>query len=179
MEKRTRHRRSAILLAIIALPVTVVVWKYVTLRSYQSFIHKQYAPEIMQLELAMQNWPEDRFEDETTYQRVEALHEKLNQTFSVDDFYCASWSFDSHHGLKGTGIPGSGFSTYPWITTTDNLRQSLYFGKSFEGVPLLVYQRWLPNSPVMRHIQIVFYRNKVKIRMKDPRPANIYMAFSR
>lgn len=165
MEHRTRRRRIAILLAIIALPVTFVLWDYVTLRRYQSFIHSHYATEIKQLERGMQHWPEDRFEDEATYQRVEAVHEELKQTFSNGDFYCASWSFDSHHGLKGTGIPDGGFTTYPWITTTDKLRQSLYFGKSFEGIPLLVYRRWLPNNPVMKHIQIVFYRDKVNISM--------------
>ncbi len=165
MEHTTRRRRFAILLAIVAIPATFVLWKHVTIHRYQSFIHTHYAAEIKQLERAMQQWPEDRFEDEATYQRVEALHEELRQTFSTGDFYCASWSFDSHHGLKGTGIPDSGFSTYPWVTTTDNLRQSLSFGKSFEGVPLLVYQRWLPDSPVMRHIEIVLYRDKVNISM--------------
>ena len=169
MEKPTRRRRLSILLAIVTLLATFVFWKYVTLCRYQSFIHTQYAAEIKQLELAMQNWPEDRFEDEDTYQRVEALHDELKQTFSAGDFYCASWSFDSHHGLRGTGIPGSGFSKYSWISTTDNRRQSLFFGKSFEGVPLLVYQRWLPNSPVMRHVEIVFYRDKVNMSKNSPK----------
>jgi len=166
MIKRNRRRRAAIVLAIIAVPVAFVMWQYLTLRSCQEFIHKQYASEIKQLELAMQQWPEDRFEDEATYQAVEAIHHGLKQTFSSGDFYCASWSYDSHHGLNGTGIPDSGFSTYSWITTTDVLRQSLYFGKSFDGVPLLVYQRWLPNAPVMKHIQIVLYRDMVDTRMK-------------
>ena len=70
--------------------------------------------------------------------------------------------------MKGTGLPDSGFSTCPWVTTTDRLRQSLYFGKSFEGAPLLVYQRWLPDAPLMKHIQIVFYRDKVDRSMKAP-----------
>lgn len=166
MEHRIRRRRFAILLAIIAISATYMLREYVSLCRYQSFIHRHYAEEIRQLEVAMHEWPKDRFADETTDQRLEALHEQLKQTFSKGDFYCASWSFDAHHGVKGSGIPDSGFSTYQWLTTTDDLRQSLCFGKSFEGTPLLVYQRWLPDSPVMRHIQIVFYRDKVNRSMK-------------
>ena len=151
---------------MVVLPAAFMLWGYVSLCRYQNFIHRHYAAEIGQLDDAMQEWPKDRFEDDATDQRVEALHEQLQQTFSTGDFHCASWSFDSHHGAKGTGIPGRGFSTYQLIMTTDELRPSLCCGKSFEGTPLLVYQRWLLNSPVMRHIRIVFYRDKVNRSMQ-------------
>ena len=170
MEHRIRRRRFAILLAIIAIPATYMLREYVSLCRYQSFIHRHYAAEIRQLEVAMQEWPEDRFEDEATDQSVEVLHQQLRQTFSAGDFYCASWSLDSHHGAKSSGIPDSGFSTYQLIQTTDDAGQSLCFGKSFEGTPLLVYQRWLPDSPVMRHIQIVFHREKVSRSMTAEKP---------
>lgn len=161
MTKRFRHR-VLIVLAIIALPVAFVARQYLALRSYQSFIQKQYSTEIEQIEVAMQQWPEHRAKDQATYQRVETLHEELRQTFSSGDFYCASWSHDSHHGLKGTDIPDSGYETYFWVTANDNLGQSLCFGRSFNGRPLLVYQRWLPNAPLMKHIKIVLYRDKVE-----------------
>jgi hypothetical protein len=154
-------RRRLILLAIVALPATFVLWKYVTLCCYQSFIHTHYAPDIKRLELAMLSWPESRFEDEDL--RTETLHQELKQTFSSGDFYCANWSRDSHHGAKGTGIPGNGYSTNRMIWTTDDRLQSLCFGKSFEGVPLLVYEKWLPDSPVMKHMQIVFYYDRVSM----------------
>ena len=161
-----RARRRLILLAMIALPATFVLWKYVTLCRYQSFIHTHYAPEIKRLELAMLSWPENRFEDEAEYQRTETLNQELKQTFSSGDFYCANWSLDSHHGAGGTGIPGNGYSTNGMIKTTDDLRQSLCFGKSFEGIPLLVYEKWLPDSPVMKHMKIVFHYDRVSMSMK-------------
>mgnify|MGYP006421322809 CR=1 FL=1 len=163
-----RHRRRiAIALAVVALPLIFVLWSYHTLRSYQEFIHHQYAPEIRQLEIAMQQWPEDRLEDEAAYQLAEALKEELKKTFRSGDFYSASWSFDSHHGAQSTGLPSSGFTTYPWVSTTDNFRQTLYFGRSFEGVPLLVYQRWLSGNSRFNHIQIVLYRSKVDQSMNS------------
>lgn len=164
MTKRAR-RRVVIVLAIIALPVAFVAWQYITLRSYLAFIHRHYATEIEQLEAAMQQWPEYRAKDEATYQRVETLQEELRQTFKSGDFHSASWSHDSHHGLKSTGMPDSGSERY-WLTATDKFGQSLCFGRSFNGHPLLVYQRWLPNAPVMKHIEIVLYRDKVDKSMK-------------
>ena len=110
----------------------------------------------------MQQWPEHTFQDE----RIEALRAELKQTFSSGDFYHAGWSHDSHHGAQGTGFPDGGFSMNPWVSTTCKLRESLYYGRSFDGVPLLVYQKWLPKNPVMRHIKIVLYRDKVDQSMK-------------
>ncbi len=166
MAKRALKRRAAIMVALFAIPAAFVLWKYLTLRTYQAFIHEHYAAEIKQLEGAMLQWPENQFQDEDTHQRVEALREALRQTFSTGDFYCASWSYDSHHGATCTGFPEGGYTTYGWVSTTGNMRQSLCYGRSSGGVPLLVYQRWLPNSPVMRHIKIVLYRDKVNKSMK-------------
>ena len=150
-----------ILVLIIAVPSAFVAWHYLTLRSYQLYIQQHYAAEIELLTTAMHEWPEDRFADEPTYRRIESLNDELITTFNAGDFYCASWSFDSHHGLKGTGLPDSGFSTYAWLSTSDSERQSLRYGKTFGGKPLLIYQRWLKDAPVMKHIEIVLYRDKV------------------
>ena len=166
MAKQTLKFRVIIIFALIAISAAFVLSKYLALRDYQRFIHEHYSAEIQQLEAAMMQWPEDRFQDVDTYKRVEALHDELRQTFGAGDFYHASWSIDSHHGLHGTDLPGSGFSVYPWVSTTDDTRQSLYYGTSSDGVPLLVYERWLTDTPVMRHIQIVLYRDKVNQSIK-------------
>ena len=170
-----RRRRTAIVLVLLAIPVSFVLWQYLTLRSYHAFILENYTAEITQLESAMQQWPERPFQDDT-YERIEALRAELDQTFSSGDFYRAGWSFDSHHGAQGTGFPDGGFSRVSWVSTTGELRDSLHYGRSFDGVPLLVYHKWLPKNRVMRHIVIVLYRDKVDRSMKSSldrkRPVN-------
>lgn len=161
MTQRSSRRRAATVLALLAIPTSFVFWQYLTLWSYQLFIREHFSAEINQLETAMLHWPENPDQDE-------AAREKLKKTFRSGDFYGALWSYDSHHGLKSTGFPHGGFSTYSWVSTMGP--ESLSYGTSSDGVPLLVYKRWLPESPVMRHVQIVLYRDRVNQRMKaDPR----------
>ncbi|MFK7778666.1 MAG: hypothetical protein QM501_11230 [Gimesia sp.] len=139
--------------------------QYIVLREYQQFIHHHYTTEINLLQSSVLEWPEDQFKDEEAYQSVEAIEAKLNETFSVGDFYCANWSYDSHHGARGTGLPDGGFTRYPVFSTTDKSRQSLYFGRSFAGDDLLIFQIWLPSAPLMKHFQLVLYRDAVDSRM--------------
>jgi hypothetical protein len=166
-----RQRRLAILLVLVAIPIALVAWQYLALRSYHHFILSTYSAEIEQLANAMHEWPRVELTDEASYRRTESLREELTATFHAGDFYCAGWSFDSHHGATGTGLPDGGFSTCLWLSTSDSKRQSLSYGKTFGGEPLLVYQRWIPDAPVMKHIRIVWYRDKVDKR-RASKPAS-------
>ncbi|HEY4262809.1 MAG TPA: hypothetical protein VGM98_21800 [Schlesneria sp.] len=169
MTQRNRISRTAIVLALLAIS-SVVLWRYLALWWYHAYILEHYSTEIAQLETAMQQWPADLLQDDA-YERKQTLRAELKQTFSSGDFYYAGWSYDSHHGAQGTGLPGGGFSSSPWVSSIGVHRDSLYFGKSFEGAPLLVYQKSLPKNRVMRHIVVVLYRDKVDQSMKANRNA--------
>lgn len=162
------HRRvikRVIIVALVATPIVYSLWQYYSLRRYQQFIQQQYAAEIKLLESSMLAWPEDRFKDEVTHDRVEEIEATLKRSFSVGDFYHAGWSYDSHHNAGGTGLPGGGFTSVRIFSTTDASGQSLYYGRSFAGDELLVIQKWVPDAPLMKHFELVLYRDAVDSRM--------------
>jgi hypothetical protein len=167
MAQRNRISRTAIVLALLAIS-SVVLWRYLALWSYHAYILEHYSTEIAQLETAMQQWPADPLQDDA-YERKQTLRVELEQTFGSGDFYHAGWSYDSHHGAQGTGLPGGGYSRNPWVPSIGVHRDSLCFGKSFDGAPLLVYHKSLPGNRVMRHIVVVLYRDKVDQSMKANR----------
>lgn len=154
-----------IIVALIAAPVAYCLWQYYSLWRYQHFILQYYAPEITLLESSMLAWPESRRKDKDYYQHVEAIKATLKKTFNAGDFYCAAWSYDSHHGLRGTGLPDGGFGHFPVFTTTDASGHSLQYGRSKAGADLLVLQKWVPDAPVMGHFKMVLYRKAVDSRM--------------
>ena len=166
---KSRRRLYAILITVVVLVVAYPTWCYLRIRSYQTFIHSQYDAEFNQLVNTTHVWPEDAYSDEEAYRKVEQLEDDLKAIFSNGDFYCASWSHDSHHGLRSTGIPDQGYTTFDilFFRASGPKSQSLAYGRTHDGVPLLVYERWLPDAPIMRHIRIVFYREKVDKRRES------------
>jgi hypothetical protein len=141
-----RARRILVAVSLIGLAAGSISYliALLTLRGYQDFIHRAYAPEMEQLAETLRRWPDKSPVDDETYLRIEAARQDLERTFGAGDFYHASWSFDGHHGMRSTGLPDGGFRTWPMVSTTDSLRRSLYFGQSVTGTPLLIYEGGSP-----------------------------------
>ncbi len=158
----------SVCIVVDSLFVLTTARSYFRLRGYQSFIHAQYASEIRQLEEAMRKWSPDRYDDDFAYfEAIEEIKAEIKDTFTTGVFHSAHWSYDSHHGARGTGLPPDGGMSYSqWLSTSELPRQTLSYGKTFKGKPLLVWQKWI-DAPMMRHIEVVFYRDEIDRRMSD------------
>ena len=162
------RRRTYVRVAILALATAII--GYVTVAHarlwiYRAFVVREYARELDDIQSTMLEWPRDSSADSEKYSWDGPAQKALRATFRTGDFYTARWSCDTHHGLGWAGVPDGGFSPNRWIASGTFESGELCYGKSFSGKSLLIYRRWLPKAPLMKHYEVVFYRDAVDARM--------------
>lgn len=153
-----------VILLICGLSLTIY-FRYVHLSRYKTFITEEFAEEIAAIEDAARKWPEDRYKNDATFFSSEEILSDMQETFDGSEFHSASWSYDGHHGLKGLISMPDGFRTSPIFTVTDHSGQSLNYGTTFGGEPLLVFQKWIRGPQAVHHLKVVFNRSEIDTRM--------------
>ena len=152
------------LFAIVAIVAATLVWRVNQQRdseAIRNFIERRYASEILRLETTMLGLQRDQLED---YSAHNASALELEPVFNAPEIFEVGWSDDGHHGARSIKPMPTGFSTHrPFFFSPDwsQTHHHLFFGKSFDGEPLLIYEGWLPRALIKRDYKIVFYGNKL------------------
>lgn len=132
-----------------------------SLHQYLDFIQREYTGPLSAIEGEMN-------QISTEFYSIDDAQSRLRDCLSARQIYSASWSFDGHHSARPLKhFPSEGLSTFKWCSAED--RQSgrrLYFGRGFEGKPLLILEAEVRSSPVLHIYTVAFDESEIQRKMK-------------
>ena len=135
----------------------------------QKIIAAKYATDIERLEHELQRVSRPEYDadmDMFNWSR------RLQPNFDKPEVFAAFCSLDGHHGSWTIKSMPDGFTTYPWLSSSDaSGNHRLYYGRSFGGVALYVLEGWVPSAEVVRNYRIAFVADKIADVDYFPRPA--------
>jgi hypothetical protein len=158
---------TAIVAAVLVAVFTV--WSFIDRYQadiVQQFIESRYVNEIQQLETAMLARSREQHPDPAIWQETT---DALRAVFDASEIFEVGWSIDGHHGMNSIKIMPTGFTIHrPFFSFADysHVHHQLFYGESFQGEPLFIYQGWLPQAQVKHDYDIVFYADQIRTLMK-------------
>jgi hypothetical protein len=144
MRVRNRVLVGASVLGLVALSV---LWKVMydrhKLSVYRDYIEARYAAQLAVIERNCLVSPRGDLSEADCF-RLAKLTSATEASLSANEIWSASWSSDGHHGLESLKPLETGFTTYRlYGAHSADRTHSLYFGKTFDNRPLLVYEGWV------------------------------------
>jgi hypothetical protein len=130
---------------------------------YRTYIENHFVSEISLVEEDCKSFPLGDIPDRE-WPRLETAAKIIESKLSSKAIFCVYSSGDGHHGQRCLKPMKDGFTSYciPFCgSNNSDGRHTLFFGKTFNGQRLLVYQGVVPTGGKRRY-EIVFLLDEIR-----------------